>query len=621
MKLSPPVFTMILCLSMIGSPLWAKVKEKPQPPKTEGECEILLTTTDDSSDTVEAAQAFHSFFEAVGKVVLERDYVLEAIQAALIAKESIGLEGPPGNAKSQVGNLTIGLIQLDEDDHLQEIVDLAVKTRAETIRTYLLNILVGKFASSTMVKEKFGQTLQEIKSKKLNDDELIQLASLQLTAKEMLDLKQKIQEAMASELKLQIDRTPYFPIQLTAETTAAELLGPIDPQRLLSQGEFRRRVEDAAANFEFGFFDEIFDIRPNGLRYLLGTLNERTVGQGRMTRKGRLMSAIAATNHYLSEVYEAAGNDGPRAVVDRFAEWLFVARELDKLSNSSKIVRGELNEFSTIPVLTTKHIRVLNGMLDQVVIPKDVSDFISVVAEDYFKKVEADEKSSQEEYFKQLKKGQVPEPSYRYTRLNSGRSLGKMGKMLKARILLRWINSGGKTPLIVDFDDAKLAMHFYTKGGPSNEILNRLENSDAPRDAAVASQIFQERRAWDESYNEVLSQLDDTILSWGSQLHSVATQSGSMEDVLKLSPEEIADLDGKQKQGVADSLEIAYRTWWTEIFKDARAERSENGEFTPAYLAGEIFEDEIVSKLAVALGSVEKAKEMILKQKTVSAVE
>ena len=59
-------------------------------------------------------------------------------------------------------------------------------------------------------------------------------------------------------------------------------------------------------------------------------LNERAHAQGVHITEGEIETAFAATNRYISEVYEKAGDDSPKAVLDRFAFSTFVPGEFNQ---------------------------------------------------------------------------------------------------------------------------------------------------------------------------------------------------------------------------------------------------------------------------------------------------
>lgn len=309
----------------------------------------------------------------------------------------------------------------------------------------------------------------------------------------------------------------YYRIQMTPETTMSETHGPINPKEIFESGKIVRHYGEGMLLSRNVFIDEIFDSRANAQRNILGLLNERQHAQGTEIIKGKIETAIAASNRYLDEVYEKAGDDGPRALLDRFAFVVFVPGEFEKSSSYERLIELSQKRPSElkIPELTFGDLEVLREQVAKVEIPSSVGQFLSQLSYRMRGQTEVLEQGSLRSYRKKIQNGEHPQPPYRSTKYHSPRTLMKAANILRSFVVLDWIRGGGKRELRATVEDLKFLESFFTLNGPSadfNEsLLNRSVN---PYERSQLSSVAQERELFQEIYKDIAKEINEVVYQY-----------------------------------------------------------------------------------------------------------
>lgn len=172
----------------------------------------------------------------------------------------------------------------------------------------------------------------------------------------------------------------YYRIQMTPETTMSETHGPISPKEIFESGRIVRHYDQGMLFSRNVFIDEIFDARANAQRNILGLLAERQHAQGTDIVEGKIETVVAATNRYLDEVYEKAGDQGPKALLDRFGFNVYVPGEFQFADSYHRIIGLEQKATSARPKLTFDDIDTLRALTKKVELPKSVVQFLSLLS-------------------------------------------------------------------------------------------------------------------------------------------------------------------------------------------------------------------------------------------------
>lgn len=307
----------------------------------------------------------------------------------------------------------------------------------------------------------------------------------------------------------------YYRIQMTPETTMSETHGPIDPKAVFETGVIKRHYDQGMLYSRNVFIDEIFDARANAQRNILGLLNERQHAQGTDIVKGQIETAIGATNRYLDDVYEKAGDDSPKALLDRFSFNIYVPGEFQFSESYSKLIASAGKTQPKLPTLTFQQLEALRALSASVTIPHGVSEFLSLMSYRIKTQTEAMEQAALKIYRKKQQNGENPAPPYRATKYHSPRTLDKAAKILKAIVVQSWIQSGGKRPLTATVDDLKALKSFFTLSGPeggfTQELLDRTVN---PFERSQLSAILQENQLFDETYVEIAQEMNEIVYQY-----------------------------------------------------------------------------------------------------------
>lgn len=327
--------------------------------------------------------------------------------------------------------------------------------------------------------------------------------------------KSMISDVVMGNIKDENGNKSYYKIQMTPETTMSETHGPLDYVKLSQTSRYERLYEEGMLMSRNVFIDEIFDSRANALRNLLVLMNERAHAQGPRIIKGRIETIVAATNRYISEVYETAGNDGPKAVLDRFAFSVFVPADLELTQSAMDLVRSAKKQKISIPDLTFRDLDAIRALVSEVEVPDNVAKFLVHLRSKLKEETESLEQSSLQSYREKIRNGEDAKPPYRATKYQSPRTLNKAGGILKAIVVHEWLKSGGQRPLRATIDDVRKLEMFFTLNGPRPEFVESdLGKSVNAHEKVQLMAIKQEREIFDRHFDEINKEINATIYSY-----------------------------------------------------------------------------------------------------------
>lgn len=356
----------------------------------------------------------------------------------------------------------------------------------------------------------------------------------------------------------------YYKIQMTPETTMSETHGPLDYVKLSQTSKYERLYEEGMLMSRNVFVDEIFDSRSNALRNLLVLMNERAHAQGPRIIKGKIETIIAATNRYISEVYEAAGNEGPKAVLDRFAFSIFVPADLEFTQSAMDLVTTAKKQKIKIPQLTFQDLDIIRSLVSEVEIPDNVAKFLVHLRSRMKEETEALEQSGLQSYKDKIKNGEDPKPPYRATKYQSPRTLNKAGGILKAIVVHDWLKSGGNRSLTATIEDVRKLEVFFTLNGPRAEYVEQeLGRSVNNHEKVQLMAIKQEREIFAKHFDQINSEINTVVYGYSliqlqQELDSAKTQkekenlAKKLIEILvevmdkKVVEERLSDLTGEQ---------------------------------------------------------------------------
>ncbi len=366
----------------------------------------------------------------------------------------------------------------------------------------------------------FKAYFDAVKGRLFERNDLVDLVSIALLAKEHVlimgppgNAKSLLADEILGNITDAEGKSSYYRIQMTPETTMSETHGPINPKEILESGKIDRQYSEGILAKRNAFIDEIFDGRANALRNILGVLAERQHAQGGHIEPGKTETVIAATNKYIDAVYEKAGDDSPRAVLDRFALNVYVPGEFEFAKSYKDLIRSAALDKAELPAFTFDELGALRGLVQQVEIPDPVAEMLADISFKIKSESESMEAAAIKDHKKKLKNGfDDVMPPYRSTKYHSPRTLYKAASILKAMVVYKYAISAGARPLVASLSDLKELRAFFTLNGPDSAFVeDLLDRASSPYERSQLSAILTEREMFDTVYAGLYGEIDSVI--------------------------------------------------------------------------------------------------------------
>lgn len=434
---------------------------------------------------------------------------------------------------------------------------------------------------------KFQKFFSEIEGQLYERNFFLDLAKLALLAKEHVLMLGPPGNAKSMGVDLIIDnivddlgQTSVFKIQMTPETSLSETHGVIDYKKITEENIQTRKWEQGLLSAKLVFIDEFFDARANAIRNNLMALNEREHAQGRERIKGETLTGFAASNKYINEVYDKAGDDGPKAIIDRFAFVAFVPGEVESVETVLSLLTGTGG--GKITPLLFSDLALLQEKVNEVLIPNYVAKILALSFKRMKARTEALEEGDKKRYLDQKRSGQNSLPPYRATKYFSPRTLRKAGKVLRAIVVMDYIQSGGKRSLVANSRDIEKLKQFFTLNSSSEEFLAEIEeNTVNPNEKVQVTTALQEGQIFTEIYQEIMDGLsaDASILTeLELERENATTATARTELVQKMVAAMVQTVATANENTrfsqlgteeiVADYIKVTLEEWLREILGD-----------------------------------------------------
>lgn len=313
----------------------------------------------------------------------------------------------------------------------------------------------------------------------------------------------------------QSGKPSFYSMQMNKEITLADTHGSINFKVLSEQGQVKRNYDEGMLGARVAFTDESFDIRPGALRNLLDVLAERSHSQGTSHHKGLTEVVVSATNKTLPEVYEEHNNsEAPRALIDRYSFVIFIPKEMSTFTSDRFIFNGGGSERNSKPVhaLKFEDLDTIRELVKKVEIPDYVSGLASLIHYRLTPLYEAQEVKSLEEYREKIQNGEHSLPPFRASKYMSPRTLSKAGNILRAIVVLDYLEKNGKRSLTATTDDLSKLRIFYQMNGPSEEFLTlQMGRALKEYEKEQIKAVQTERAVANPLFDGVIKEFNETI--------------------------------------------------------------------------------------------------------------
>lgn len=225
--------------------------------------------------------------------------------------------------------------------------------------------------NSAFIKlEEIRQTLNATFFERENEVDGILIALLSKQHILMIGPAGTAKSALSVELATIINGASYFQWLLTKFSTPEELFGPLS-LRDLENGVYKRVTTTKMPEATIVFLDEIFKANSAILNSLLTLLNERVFYNDGTPITVPLMTVIGSSNEYPEE------DEGLEALFDRF----LLRFEIDFIADETNFIAMMKDRKKTreVPSMTLEELVHLQQMTEQVVIPDEVIETLSLI--------------------------------------------------------------------------------------------------------------------------------------------------------------------------------------------------------------------------------------------------
>lgn len=409
-----------------------------------------------------------AYLASVNRVVLEGDYLVDAIFRAMLSKQAVLILGPAGVSKTRTPTLMFE------------------------------NVIFTK-----SVRERIASRPRIMKRRTL------------------------LQDAEVDDNQ----RISFFERQITDASREADIFGSVDVQMQVTQNVRRRGHEANILNHAFALLDELPDAHPSLLRALFTFLAKREYWEGGSQYYG-ITEAIAATsNYYLPEILDAAWTEHRiklEPFIDRLGSVVVVPKGFAVKKDLAAPVSSPRRLGSYVAMMS-QH---LQGMDSQIVpLPYEdlntlqtlraqvkVSDFVIKLVELLGNKLEQKLRELQTadnaRYLKEkVAKGVRAELPYRAAKLYSKRMFNYALDELLTVVVLDWIAKDGNRKLVAGFDDVFRLINFLIVNGPRSSHLTELMALEDPntQEYQALMSVRKEREAFLTSWKEVIEDFEVEI--------------------------------------------------------------------------------------------------------------
>jgi len=258
--------------------------------------------------------------------------------------------------------------------------------------------------------------------------------------------------------------------QFTESTVQTDLIGPVNFKTLMDTGRTEHFTDQGMLGAVHGFLDEVFDGRDMLLRSTLNVLNERELKEGTKVIRGQIECAIMTTNRYLAEVLDGS-RETLLAFADRIAHIAFVPKGFGDPSSMMRLLRGQLalkKSQSLAASLTIQDLDALQDAASAVEFPAELCDLLVELVLDFEK---------------ELSIARRADPTFVPTRYLSTRTIVRLGKTLRAAVVLDFAMTGRTRRLCVEHRDfAALRFSLVLCGPSSSNVQRLLEMESDPRE-------------------------------------------------------------------------------------------------------------------------------------------
>lgn len=324
-----------------------------------------------------------------------------------------------------------------------------------------------------------------------------------------------VKKMLTNVIDGQSGKPSFYSMQMNKEITLADTHGSINFKTLSEEGVVKRNYQEGMLGARLAFTDESFDIRPGALRNLLDVLAERSHSQGTSHHKGLTEVVISATNKTLPEVYEEHNNsEAPRALVDRYSFVVFVPKEMQSLASDRAIFKGLGSDRNNKPIHTLKFedLDALRDLVKKVEVPDYISDLASLIHFRLTPLYEAQEVKSMEEYREKVQNGEHSLPPFRASKYMSPRTLSKAGNILRAIVVLDYIEKNGQRSLIATTNDLSKLRLFYQINGPKDEFITlQMGRALKEHEKEQIKAVQTERSIANPVFDNVIKEFNETI--------------------------------------------------------------------------------------------------------------
>lgn len=218
--------------------------------------------------------------------------------------------------------------------------------------------------------EEIRQALNAIFYERENEVDGILVALLSKQHMLMIGPAGTAKSALSVELATIIKDSTYFQWLLTKFSTPEELFGPLS-LRDLEKGVYKRVTTTKMPEATIVFLDEIFKANSAILNSLLTLLNERVFYNDGSPTTVPLMTVIGSSNEYPEE------EEGLEALFDRF----LLRFEIDFIVDETNFIAmmKDSKKPREMPSMTLEELVYLQQMTEQVVIPDEVIETVSLI--------------------------------------------------------------------------------------------------------------------------------------------------------------------------------------------------------------------------------------------------